>query len=96
MDLDHPFQRRWYIRQVLLHGQAEDLRTIDLDEVAGLLDELNLPPHLHRLWKAFWRPGVLRGKGLLRPLQRHFLDLWVSFPEQASFYLTGGTALAEF
>jgi len=21
--------------------------------VAGLLDELNLPPHLHRLWKAF-------------------------------------------
>jgi hypothetical protein len=53
VDLDHPFQRRWYIRQVLLHGQAEDLRTIDLDEVAGLLDELNLPPHLHRLWKAF-------------------------------------------
>jgi len=39
---------------------------------------------------------VLRGKGLLRPLQRHFLDLWASFPEQASFYLTGGTALAEF
>ncbi len=39
---------------------------------------------------------MLRGKGLLRPLQRHFLDLWASLPEQASFYLTGGTALAEF
>lgn len=53
VDLADPFQRRWYIRQVLLHGRAEDVRTLDLDEVALQLDNLNLPPHLHRLWQAF-------------------------------------------
>ncbi len=53
MDLDDPFQRRWYIRQVLLHGREEDIRTLDLEELARILDELDLPAHLYRPWKAF-------------------------------------------
>lgn len=53
VDLDDPFQRRWYIRQVLLHGREEDIRTLDLEEPARILDELDLPAHLYRLWKAF-------------------------------------------
>lgn len=53
VDLSDPFQRRWYMRQVLLHGRAEDIRGLDLDEVAALLDDLDLPPHLHRLWKMY-------------------------------------------
>lgn len=53
VDLSDPFQRRWYIRQVLLHGRAEDIRALDLDEVEALLDDLNLPPHLHSLWKTY-------------------------------------------
>ncbi len=53
VDLDDPFQRRWYIRQVLLHGREEDIRTLDLEELARILDELDLPAHLYRLWKAF-------------------------------------------
>ena len=53
VDLADPFQRRWYICQVLLHGRAEDVRTLDLDEVASQLDDLNLPPHMHRLWRRF-------------------------------------------
>lgn len=53
VDLSDPFQRRWYIRQILLHGRAEDIRTLDLDEVEALLDHLDLPPHLHSLWKRF-------------------------------------------
>jgi hypothetical protein len=36
------------------------------------------------------------GKGLLTPLQRTFLQAFAELPDQASFYLTGGTALAEF
>jgi hypothetical protein len=48
-----PFQRKWYIRQVLLHGRAKDVGKLRLDEVASLLDELTLPPHIHRLWKQF-------------------------------------------
>ncbi len=53
IDLDSPFQRRWYIRQVLLYGREEDIRQLDLKEVAALLDELNLPEHLYRLWKRY-------------------------------------------
>jgi len=53
VDLDDPFQRKWYIRQVLLHGRAEDIRTLDLDEIAHSLDDLNLPLHIHSLWERF-------------------------------------------
>jgi hypothetical protein len=53
VDLADPFQRRWYIRQVLLHGRAEDIRSLDLAEVAALLDDLDLPPDLQQLWKSF-------------------------------------------
>lgn len=55
IDLSDPFQHKWYLRQVLTHGRAEDVRTLDLDEVARQLDELNLPPHIHDLWKRFLR-----------------------------------------
>jgi hypothetical protein len=53
IDLADPFQRKWYIRQVIEHGKAEDIASLDLDEVARLLDELNLPPYLHSLWSRF-------------------------------------------
>jgi hypothetical protein len=53
VDLADPFQRRWYITQVLLHGRAEDVRTLDLEEVAAQLDDLHLPPHMYRLWRMF-------------------------------------------
>ncbi len=39
---------------------------------------------------------MLKGKGLLTALQRTILDLFSSLPDQEQFYLTGGTALAEF
>ena len=55
LDLADPFQRKWYIRQVIEHGRAEDIASLDLDEVARLLDELNLPPHLYSLWVRFLR-----------------------------------------
>lgn len=53
LDLDEPFQRRWYIQQVLLHGRAEDVRTLDLEEVARLLPDLHLPAHIDRLWRMY-------------------------------------------
>ncbi len=53
LDLNDPVQRRWYICQVLLHGRTEDIRTLDLREVAALLDDLNLPRPVYRLWKTF-------------------------------------------
>ncbi len=53
VDLADPFQRKWYLRQVLTHGRAEDIAGLDLEEVARLLDDLNLPPHVHSLWEFF-------------------------------------------
>jgi hypothetical protein len=51
LDLSDPFQRRWYLRQVLLHGQANDLRTLDLGELERELDGLDLPLEIYTLWK---------------------------------------------
>ncbi len=51
LDRSDPFQRRWYLRQVLLHGRAEDIRTLDLDEVERELDDLALPAEVYTLWK---------------------------------------------
>ena len=53
INLDDPFQRRWAIRQVLMHGRAEDVHRLDLDEVARLLPDLNLPADIDSLWRAF-------------------------------------------
>ncbi len=53
IDLSDPFQRKWYIKQILTHGRAEDIRSLDLDEVSQILDELNLPKHIYELWKDF-------------------------------------------
>lgn len=53
VDLADPFQRKWYIRQVLEHGRSADIAALDLDEVASVLDELNLPPHIYSLWVRF-------------------------------------------
>ncbi len=55
IDLNDPWQRRWYIRQVLCHGRAEDVAELDWDEVRALLDELDLPPEIKRLWENYFR-----------------------------------------
>ena len=110
MDLDDPFQRKWYIKQVLLHGRAEDLRSLDLDELARLLPELDLPGNIKPLWEdllrkkgnpkdgPFERPSERNEgrRGILTFVQRDFLRSFSLVPDSEEFYLTGGTALAEF
>lgn len=44
IDLSDEWQRRWYIRHVLMYGRAEDVASLDWDEVERLLPELHLPP----------------------------------------------------
>lgn len=39
---------------------------------------------------------MLKGKGILSDHQKAFLRLFSSLPDQEQFYLTGGTALAEY
>jgi hypothetical protein len=38
----------------------------------------------------------LKGFGILTPLQKEFLEVFSGLPDQSQFYLTGGTALAEY
>jgi hypothetical protein len=53
VDLSDPFQRRWYIQQVLTNGRAEDIRTLSLDDIASVLDEMILPEDVRSLWQCF-------------------------------------------
>lgn len=53
LDLSDPYQRKWYIAQVLSHGRAEDVRSLDVNEVAQVLDELPLPEDVRSLWQVF-------------------------------------------
>jgi len=53
IDLSDPFQRRWYILQVLTHGRAEDIRTLSLDDIAAVLDDVSLPEDVRSLWQRF-------------------------------------------
>ncbi len=53
IDLSDPFQRRWYVQQVLTHGRAEDIRALKLDEIAAVLDEIYLPEDVRNLWQRF-------------------------------------------
>jgi len=61
LDLSDPFQRRWYLRQVLTHGRAEDIRTLDLEELRRELESLDLPPEIYSLWKAYLKTSHVEG-----------------------------------
>ena len=54
IDLDDPWQRKWYIEQVLTHGRSEDIGELDIEEVRKLLPVLKLPPELCRLWERYF------------------------------------------
>jgi hypothetical protein len=58
VDLDDPFQKKRYIRQVLTNGRAEDVASIDWDEIRQYLTELNLPENIHRLWESYFNAQV--------------------------------------
>ena len=53
IDLSDPFQKRWLLRQTLMHGRAEDIRALELDDIKGELDQLNLPKEIESLWRRY-------------------------------------------
>ena len=61
VDLSAPFQRRWYIQQVLSYGRIEDIRTLNLEEVAAVLNELILPEDVRSLWQHFFEVRCAAG-----------------------------------
>jgi len=61
IDLSDPFQRKWYIQQVLTHGRAEDLHSLDLEEIASILDEIKLPEYVRKLWEYYLETRYAKG-----------------------------------
>ena len=55
IDLSDPWQRKWYIGEVLSNGRAEDIAELDWDEVRKLLPELNLPKRVGSLWEDYFK-----------------------------------------
>jgi hypothetical protein len=54
IDLNNPWQRRWYIKQVLTNGRAEDIAELDWEEIKNLLVELDLPKDIKSLWEDYF------------------------------------------
>lgn len=54
IDLADPWQRKWYIQQVLIHGRAEDIAELDWEEIKKLLPEFNLPKQVRSLWEDYF------------------------------------------
>jgi len=53
IDLDDPWQRKWYIRQVLTQGKAENIAELDWEEVRVVLKDISLPPPVSKLWENY-------------------------------------------
>ena len=54
IDLEDPWQRKWYIQQVLTHGRAEDVAQLDWEEINMLIKEMSLPHEVKGLWKDYF------------------------------------------
>lgn len=53
IDLSDPFQKRWLLRQTLMHGRAEDVRALEIEEIRRELNRLNLPKEIESLWQRY-------------------------------------------
>jgi hypothetical protein len=54
IDLSNPWQKKWYIKQVLTKGRAEDIAELDWEEIKNLLPELELPEDIKSLWEDYF------------------------------------------
>jgi hypothetical protein len=54
VDLADPFQKIWYIKQVLTHGRSEDIAALDWDEIKALMPDLDLPGEITALWEDYF------------------------------------------
>lgn len=54
IDMNDPFQKKWYLKQVLLYGKSEDIRNIDWNEIKTLLPDLDLPSGIKKFWENYF------------------------------------------
>jgi hypothetical protein len=54
IDLEDPWQRKWYIQQVLTHGRSEDVIQLDWEEIGMFFSEISLPHEVRSLWEDYF------------------------------------------
>jgi len=54
IDLRDPWQKKWYIKQVLINGRTEDIALLKWKEIKSILPELDLPPDIKNLWEDYF------------------------------------------
>ncbi len=54
IDLDNPIQKKFYVKNVLMYGLAEDISKLDFDYVKNILPELDLPKEIKSLWENYF------------------------------------------
>jgi hypothetical protein len=54
IDLEDPWQRKWYIQQVLTHGRSEDVILLDWEEISMFFREISLPHEVRSLWEDYF------------------------------------------
>jgi len=54
IDLEDPWQRKWYIQQVLTYGRSEDVAQLDWEEISMFLGEISLPQEVRDLWEDYF------------------------------------------
>ena len=62
INLHDPFQRRWLLRQTLMHGRAEDVRALKLSDIEKELNHLDLPKEIESLWRRYLEHSHARAK----------------------------------
>jgi len=54
IDLRDPWQKKWYIKQVLINGRTEDIALLKWKEIEHILPELDLPTDIKNLWEDYF------------------------------------------
>jgi len=65
---NEPF-RTWYVKRVLTHGTAADIRAIGLETIHQYLPRLHLPPDIREFWHWYFNdPSAKERYGHLDPI----------------------------
>ena len=70
IDLNDSWQKKWYVKQVLTYGRAEDISQLDWEEVMIMLDDLDLTPDIKRLWEDYF--DVKRQGNFIRTSEKSY------------------------
>ena len=54
IDLEDPWQKKWYIQQVLSYGRSKDVAQLDWEEISLFLREISLPQEVRGLWEDYF------------------------------------------